>query len=74
MKIGFIIQDLQKLLGIAFDNQLNFNHHFSKFCKTTSNNLHASLEFPITSMKIEGEYFLIHTFYFLFIYFLYFFL
>ena len=31
----------QKLFGIAFDNQLNINHHISENCKTTSNKLHA---------------------------------
>ena len=31
----------EKLLGVTFDNQLNFNHHISKICKTTSNKLHA---------------------------------
>ena len=28
----------EKLLGVTFDNQLNFNHHISKICKTASNN------------------------------------
>ena len=28
-------------LGVAFDNQLNFNHHISKICKTASNKIHA---------------------------------
>ena len=28
-------------LGVTFDNQLNFNHHISKICKTASNKLHA---------------------------------
>ena len=46
MKIGFLIQDLKKLLGVTFDYQLNFNHHISKICKTASNKLHA-LEFPL---------------------------
>ena len=31
----------EKLLGVTFDNQLNFNHHISKVCKTASNKLHA---------------------------------
>ena len=31
----------EKLHGVTFDNQLNFNHHISKICKTTSNKLHA---------------------------------
>ena len=31
----------EKLLGVTFDNQLNFNHHISKICKTASNKLHA---------------------------------
>ena len=39
----------EKLLGVTFDNQLNFNHHIS-------------LEFPTTSMKIKGEYSSIRTF------------
>ena len=30
----------EKLLGVTFDNQLNFNHHISKICKTASNKLH----------------------------------
>ena len=29
----------EKLLGVTFDNQLNFNHHISKICKTASNTL-----------------------------------
>ena len=29
----------EKLLGVTFDNQLNFNHHISKICKTASNKL-----------------------------------
>ena len=32
----FLIQDLKKI-----DNQLNFNYHISKICKTASNKLHA---------------------------------
>ena len=31
----------EKLLGVIFDNQLNFNHHISNICKTASNKLHA---------------------------------
>ena len=31
----------EKLLGVTFDNQLNFNHHISKISKTASNELHA---------------------------------
>ena len=31
----------EKLLGVTFDNQLNFNHHISKICKTASDKLHA---------------------------------
>ena len=31
----------EKPLGVTFDNQLNFNHHISKICKTASNKLHA---------------------------------
>ena len=31
----------EKLLGVTFDNQLNFNHHISKICKTASTKLHA---------------------------------
>ena len=30
-----------KLLGVTFDNQLNFNHHISKIWKTASNKLYA---------------------------------
>ena len=30
----------EKLLGLTFDNQLNFNHHISKICKIASNELH----------------------------------
>ena len=37
-KIGFQLQE--KLLGVTLDNQLNFNHHISKICKTASK-LHA---------------------------------
>ena len=31
----------EKLLGVTFDNQLNFNHHIAKICETASNKLHA---------------------------------
>ena len=31
----------EKLLDVTFNNQLNFNHHISKICKTASNKLHA---------------------------------
>ena len=31
----------EKLLGVTFDNQLNFNHHISKICKTAGIKLHA---------------------------------
>ena len=31
----------EKLFGVTFDNQLNFNHHISKICKTASDKLHA---------------------------------
>ena len=31
----------KKLLRVTFDNQLNFNHHISKICKTASNKVHA---------------------------------
>ena len=31
----------EKLLDVTFDNQLNFNHHISKICKTANNKLHA---------------------------------
>ena len=31
----------EKLFGETFDNQLNFNHHISKICKTASSKLHA---------------------------------
>ena len=31
----------EKLLGVIFDNQLNFNHNISKICKTASTKLHA---------------------------------
>ena len=31
----------EKPPGVTFDNQLNFNHHISKICKTASNKLHA---------------------------------
>ena len=40
MKIEFI--RFEKLLGVTFDSQLNFNHHISKICKTVSNKLHAN--------------------------------
>ena len=32
---------IEKLLGITIDNQLNFEGHISKICKTASNKLHA---------------------------------
>ena len=31
----------EKLLGVTFDNELNFNHHISKISKTASNKPHA---------------------------------
>ena len=31
----------EKNLGVTFDNQLNFNDHISKICKTASHKLHA---------------------------------
>ena len=31
----------EKLLGVTFDNQLNFNHHISNMCKAASNKSHA---------------------------------
>ena len=31
----------EKRLDVTFDNQLIFNHHISKICKTASNKLHA---------------------------------
>ena len=31
----------ENFLGVTFDNQLNFNHHISKICKTASDKLHA---------------------------------
>ena len=31
----------ENLLGVTFDNRLNFNHHISKIYKTDSNKLHA---------------------------------
>ena len=37
----------EKLLGVTFDNQLNFNHHISKICKTASNKLHALESFQL---------------------------
>ena len=33
----------EKLLGVTFDNQLNFNHHISKICKTAVINFMHSL-------------------------------
>ena len=30
----------EKLLGVTFDNQLNFNHHISNICKTAGKNIH----------------------------------
>ena len=41
MKLEFLTQELKKILGVTFDNQLNFNHHISKICITVSNKLHA---------------------------------
>ena len=52
----------EKLLGVTFDNQLNFDHHISKFGKQPVINFMHLLEFPTTSMKIKGEYFSIRTF------------
>ena len=31
----------EKLLGVTFDNQLNFNHHISNMFKAASNKIHA---------------------------------
>ena len=31
----------EKLLGVTFDNRLNFNHHISNICKMTGNKLYA---------------------------------
>ena len=31
----------EKLLGVTFDNRLNFNHHISNICKMAGNKLHA---------------------------------
>ena len=31
----------EKLLGVTFDNQLNFNHNISRICKTASDKLYA---------------------------------
>ena len=31
----------ENLLGVTFDNQINFNHHISKICKTANNKFHA---------------------------------
>ena len=31
----------EKLLGVTFDNRLNFNHHISNICKMVGNKLHA---------------------------------
>ena len=36
----------EKLLGVTFDNQLNFNHHISKTFKTSSNKLHSVARVP----------------------------
>ena len=52
----------EKLLGVTFDDQLNFNHHISKICKTVSNKFLALARDSTTSMKIKGEYFSICTF------------
>ena len=52
----------EKLLGVAFDNQLNFNHHISKICKTASSKIQALARVLETSLKIKGEYFSIRTF------------
>ena len=52
----------EKLLGVTFGNQLNFNRHISKICKTASNKPHA---FARVSHYIDEDkkYFSIHTFY-----------
>ena len=52
----------EKLLGVAFDNQLNFNHHISKICKTASSKIQALARVLETSMRMKGEYFSIRTF------------
>ena len=56
---------LEKLLGVTFDNRLNFNHHISNICKMAGNKLHALARVSnlTTWIKINREYFLIHTSY-----------
>ena len=53
----------KKLLGVTFDNQLNFDHHVSKFAKQPVMNFTHLLEFPTTWRKKNGEYFSSRTFY-----------
>ena len=43
----------EKLLGVTFDNQLNFNHHISKICKTASNKLHALARVSIRTFYLN---------------------
>ena len=50
----------EKLLGVTFDNRLNFNHHISK--RLVINPI-PSLEFQNSWIKIKERYFLIQTFY-----------
>ena len=53
----------EKLHGVTFDNQLNFNHHIPKFAKQPVINFMHLLEFPTLWMKIKEEYFSIRNFY-----------
>ena len=48
----------EKLLGVTFDNQLNFNHHISKICKIASNKLHslARLSHYIDEDKFSSQF------------------
>ena len=53
----------EKLLDATFDDQLTLITIFPKFAKQPVINFMHPLEFPTTSIKINGEYFSIHTFY-----------
>ena len=55
----------EKLLGVTFDNRLNFNHHLSisNIGKTVGNKLHALARVSSYMDQDKREYFLFHTSY-----------
>ena len=52
----------EKLLGVTFDNRLNFNHHISNICKMTGNKLYALARVSNYMDQDKKKYFLIHTY------------